>query len=504
VDLCGAFRRRRNRHKSRRPDHTSGTLARSAAQREVALHLEIPLPQWLAEPPARERLVPRSRWEELDRGKLCCVDASVRERLLSVIESSDSVLMEDGDSLDPVASRRVADALARKGQALRELGRFEDAVAVWDEQIVRFGEEPLAAAPSIAFEAWLSKARDLNHAARHREAVEAVAGLIELCDGRDQTAATQLMIAQALGVRARALRSMGRRDDAVACDEEMIARFGAAEETELRRWVAWALQHEARVLIDDGRVDDAIGVSQRLVDRLADESAESLPVVGQYVNAHIMLLLRVGGPGLCEIVWFVVGVLVNASGEAINAAAAMLTRHELLPAPLAGSQPLPSVGESIIPRSLVQQRVRARQALYASRALLRRIGDTDDRDLRRLAAMAEVSAAMALVGRGHLRAGFGAFDRLIEDGHPDTVQAFQRLAERFQHGEGMIDQLGTVSLLSLRAGMLGDGDARITKIAYDDSIASHHNISPHTRITRWAAKQLRPTTKRKPASRTRD
>jgi len=426
----------------------------------------------------------------------------VRERLLSVIESSDSVLLEDGDSLDPVASRRVGDALARKGQALRELGRYEDAVAVWDEQIVRFGEEPLVAVPSIAFEAWLSKARDLNHAGRHREAVEAVAVLIELCDGRDQTTATQLVIAQALGVKARALTSMERCDDAVACDEEMIARFGPAEETELRHWVAWALQHEARVLIDDGRIDDAIGVSRRLVDRLAEETAESLQIVCQYVNAHIMLLLRVGGPGLSEIAWFVVGVLVNASGEAINAAAAMVMRHQLLPAPLAGSQPLRSVGESIIPRSLVQQRVRARQALYVSRALLTRIGDTDDRDLRRHAAMAEVTAAMALVGLGHLRAGFG--DRLIEDGHPDTVQAFQRLAERFQHGESMIDQLGTVSLLSLRAGMLGDGDARITKIAYDDSIASHHNISPHTRITRWATKQLRPTTKRKPASRTSD
>jgi tetratricopeptide (TPR) repeat protein len=428
------------------------------------------------------------------------MDASVRERLLSVIESSDSVLLEDGDSSDPVASRRVAEALARKGQALRKLGRFEDAVAIWDELIVRFGDEPLAAAaPLLAFRAWLNKAQDLNRVGRHREAVEAVAVLLELCEGRDQTEATQLMIARALGVKARSSLSLERFDDAVACDEEMIARFGLTEKTELRHWVAWALQHEARVLIRDGRVDDAVAVSQRLVDRLAGESVESLPIVGQIVHDHTMLLLRFGGPNLSGIARVLIEVLVNSSGEAISATATMMMRHQLLPTPLPRSKRLLKVGQSIIPSALVQQRLRARQARYASRALLARIGDSEDPDLRRLAAMAEVTAAIGLIALGHLRAGFGAFNRLTENHHADTIQAFQHLAEYFQQGESMIDQLGTVSLLSLRADMLGNGDPHITKIAYDDSIASHHDISPHTRITRWAANQLRPTAKRKPA-----
>jgi tetratricopeptide (TPR) repeat protein len=450
-------------------------------------------------PQPRDRRRDHDRYEGLDRGKLWCVDAAGRERLLSVIQSSDSVLLEDGDSPDPVASRRVAEALARKAQALRKLDRLEDAVAVWDELIVRFGDEPPATAPLIAFRAQLNKAQDLSRLGRHREAIEAAAVLLELCEGRDQTEATQLMIARALGIKARALVSVERFDDAAACDEEMIARFGLTEKTELRHWVAWALQHEARVLIRDGRVDDAIAVSQQLVDRLAGESTESLPIVGQIVHDHIMVLLGVGGPNLSGVVGFLVGVLINASGEAISATAATITRHQLLPTPLPGSQQLLRVGQSIIPPALVQQRLRAHQALNASRALLARIGDTDDPDLRQLGAMTEFTGAVGLVLLGHLHAGFAAVNRLMEKSDPDTIQALQRLAEHFQHSESAIDQIGTVSLLSLRAGMLGDGDPHITKIAYDDSIASHHDISPHTRITRWAANQLRPTTKRKPA-----
>jgi hypothetical protein len=45
---------------------------------------------------------------------------SSEEGLLSVIQASDMVLSQEGDSEDPVASRRVAEALARKASALRK------------------------------------------------------------------------------------------------------------------------------------------------------------------------------------------------------------------------------------------------------------------------------------------------------------------------------------------------------------------------------------------------
>ena len=60
-----------------------------------------------------------------------------KQRLLAVVEASDAVVSEVGDSEDPVVVRRVAQALARKASALRELDRVEQAVEVWDELITR-------------------------------------------------------------------------------------------------------------------------------------------------------------------------------------------------------------------------------------------------------------------------------------------------------------------------------------------------------------------------------
>jgi hypothetical protein len=114
---------------------------------------------------------------------------SAKERLLSVIEDSDSLLAEDGDSEDPVASRRVAEALARKATALRRLERFEESVTVWDDLVIRYGKEPLAVAPMIAINASLEKAKDLDRLGRHRDALKAVAELFELCQGQDETVA---------------------------------------------------------------------------------------------------------------------------------------------------------------------------------------------------------------------------------------------------------------------------------------------------------------------------
>ena len=40
---------------------------------------------------------------------------SAQERLFSVIDASDAVVSDNGDSEDPVAVRRVSEASARKG-----------------------------------------------------------------------------------------------------------------------------------------------------------------------------------------------------------------------------------------------------------------------------------------------------------------------------------------------------------------------------------------------------
>lgn len=70
------------------------------------------------------------------------MEADSVDRLEAIVAESEAVLVEERNSPDPVARRRVAEALRAKARALAKLGRYEERAAVWDEMIVRFAEEP--------------------------------------------------------------------------------------------------------------------------------------------------------------------------------------------------------------------------------------------------------------------------------------------------------------------------------------------------------------------------
>jgi hypothetical protein len=54
------------------------------------------------------------------------MEADQVDRLRAVVTESDAVLVEECDSPDPAARRRVADALRDKAGVLAKLGRHED------------------------------------------------------------------------------------------------------------------------------------------------------------------------------------------------------------------------------------------------------------------------------------------------------------------------------------------------------------------------------------------
>ena len=114
---------------------------------------------------------------------------STRDRLLAVIRASDTMVDEDGDSEDPVAFRRVAEALVRKGSALRDLGRLDEAGIVWDQLRRRYADESSAPAARLIMTMLLWKAQDLERIGRHRDSLAAVAELLELSPGRSPGAA---------------------------------------------------------------------------------------------------------------------------------------------------------------------------------------------------------------------------------------------------------------------------------------------------------------------------
>ena len=418
---------------------------------------------------------------------------SAQERLFSVIDASDAVVSDNGDSEDPVAVRRVSEASARKASALRQLVRFDQAISVWDELIRRFSSEPSPRASKVVLTALFYRARDLERIGRHPECLVAVTELIELSQDLAESGALTLLVVRVLAVRSRVLAALGRVDEAVGSAEEILTRTGQAREPESRQWAAWALEHVSRLLIADGRVDQGLNASVRLEARLLDEPPESLVRVSEILNNHSMLLLQLGAPNPVAVARFILLVLINTSGQAIGHGVSRLTHH--LPGRnvrSTGRWHGSSTGRLGVISLVVHSRRRAEQAQAASHAVITKIGSSEDPDLRRCAATAEFITGLATVVLGHPVAGIRAINTFTRRGDLDAIQAFQWVTKRSEQDNSVVSELGNISNAALRARMLGGGDPAITKIAYDDTIADRQTTSAHPTLSRLTARLLRP------------
>jgi tetratricopeptide (TPR) repeat protein len=418
---------------------------------------------------------------------------TAEERLLAVVQTSDTVLSEDGDSEDPVASRRVAEALARKASALRGLGRVEQAVDVWDELIDRYGHDRSTRASRLVVAALYGKARDLEQIDRYHESLAAVAALLERLRDLPEADVPELVVVRALAVRTRVQAKLGSVNQAIVAAEELVARAGQASEPELRQWTAWALERESRLLIAEGQTDQALIASARLESRLLDEPPESLVAVIEIINNHSLLLLQLGAPNPAAVARFVVLILINTATQALGSGISRVAPYLPDQAGRAAG-PWRALATKKLPfvSVVLQSRRRVEQARSASDAVIARIGSSDDPDLRRCAQTAEFIAGMSLVTDGHPVAGIRAINEFTSRGDLDAIQAFQWLTRRSQHDRSMIGELGRIATAALRAQMLGNGDPAVTKIAYEDSIADHQADLAHPTLSRLLSRFLRP------------
>jgi hypothetical protein len=433
------------------------------------------------------------------------VDGAEGQRLLVVIAASDEILAAEGGSADPVAQRHVVGALARKARALGELGRYDGRVALWDEMVRLFADDPPAGRPLIVLQARAAKAADLLLAGRPAVAVEVAAALVDSCDEQDQSDAVCRLAARTLAIKRDALVRMGREDDALRVDEEIIDRCFEVEDLELRGQVNRALSFKSQALWRADRVEDALEVSQLMVGRLASEPNPGLLESGATVINDLTRLMAIGGPSMQGIAWTVLVAATNSAYQAVRATTAWLPATDsirVLSQVEAGIKPLIGIIQSLaraaVPERLTYSRRRLAQALAGSQAVIARLDGSDDPDLQEMAAVAQIVQGIALCVLGHPVAGKHALD-LVSSGHkPSGIQAWQRLAATFARGEHTLDQVGAISALALRAQALGAGDRGIAQIAYDDSLHDH-GVAGRSTIVDLIARGLRPTTKRKPS-----
>ncbi|HEY8693730.1 MAG TPA: hypothetical protein VIR57_13435, partial [Chloroflexota bacterium] len=122
----------------------------------------------------------------------------------------------------------VAVALGNKGVTLGELGRSEDAMAVYDEIVARFGDRTEA-------------------------------GVAE-------------QVARALAYKGVTLGELGRPEDEMAVYDEVVVRFGDRTEAGIAELVARALAYKGVTLGELGRPEDAMAVYDEVVVRFGDRT----------------------------------------------------------------------------------------------------------------------------------------------------------------------------------------------------------------------------------------
>ncbi|NOT19357.1 MAG: hypothetical protein HOP24_03655 [Sideroxydans sp.] len=162
------------------------------------------------------------------------------KRIDEAIVMYDEVVLRFGEATEAALREQVANALVNKGVTLGQMNRNDEEIAVYDEVVLRFGEATEAALREQVATALVNKGITLGQMNRNDEAI-AVNDEVVLRFGEATEAALREQVATALVNKGITLGQMKRNDEAIVVYDEVELRFGEATEAALREQVASAL-----------------------------------------------------------------------------------------------------------------------------------------------------------------------------------------------------------------------------------------------------------------------
>ena len=203
-------------------------------------------------------------------------------RLQDAVAVWDEVIRRFGES-DALADReQVSLALVNKGKALGGLGRGEEALAVLDDVVRRFGADngeghSLAVATALA-----GKGGMLSNLNRHTEALAAWNEVARRF-GKSRVPAVEALVVKALIGTAVALNTLNRHGEALEACDEVLERVGKSGSQVLHGELAAAMVGRGHALIALNRADEAINAWGAVVERFG--RSDSLRIVEQVASA---------------------------------------------------------------------------------------------------------------------------------------------------------------------------------------------------------------------------
>ncbi len=419
------------------------------------------------------------------------MEEDARSRLNERVEECDAVIRVDWDSADPVARRRVSEALREKAAALGALGHFEARVAVWDATIARQAEEPGDLDLLLVDRVLINRAMDLLRSGRPQEAISTLADVRDRHDPPEGDPQRRLVSIRALAVTRDALTALRRYAEAGALDDEIIRRFGDVPEVELQRRVVYALAHRAYLHLREGRVEAALDDGEALLARFRTETDPGTrQQIAEILLDHVKALQAIGETGR----WWVASNIGLYIIGALREGGKYLGKRLPFDSAVAGG----TLGFGRALRrapgaaSIIGKRRRVEQAIAVCQAVIAQYESAEEAGLRQLVVRARIFEAVALISLGRLGDGFRAFDALTKSGDETVAEAFRALAGTAKSRGGFRGDFESVSFLFHRAATLGQGDSRMSRIAYEESTRSGTRGSPNTRAGTILARLLTP------------
>jgi tetratricopeptide (TPR) repeat protein len=187
----------------------------------------------------------------------------------------DDLLRRFGDAQEPVLRERVAMALLNKGYRLGVLNKSEEAIAVYDDLLRRFGDAQEPVLREQVAMVLLNKGYRLGVLNKSEEAIAVYDDLLRRF-GDAQEPALRERVAKALFNKGITLGALNRREEEIAVYDEVLRRFGDAQEPELQKQVAMALVNKGVRLGALNKREEEIAVCDEVLRRFGDAQEPAL------------------------------------------------------------------------------------------------------------------------------------------------------------------------------------------------------------------------------------
>jgi len=151
----------------------------------------------------------------------------------------DELVSRAGGSRQLGLRENAVRALFNKGARLARLHRLEEAIAVWDDLVSRYADDPEPSMSEAVGKAMVNKGIALAELDRQAEAI-AVLDEVAARWGEERDPALRARAAKALLNKGSALIQLGQRQLALKAYTDLIKRFGKYKEPALREQVAVA------------------------------------------------------------------------------------------------------------------------------------------------------------------------------------------------------------------------------------------------------------------------